>query len=152
MQLDEIDKKLLMLLQTDSKRTIKAYANDLELSNTAVYERIRRLENKGVIAKYVTLLNKGLIDKAFVVFCHVKLVQHIKEYVRQFEREVLQLEEVVECYHISGDYDYLLKICVKDMEAYREFLVGKLTALKNIGSTQSSFAIQEVKYSTAIQL
>ncbi len=152
MQLDQIDKKLLMLLQTDSKRTTKAYANELGLSNTAAYERIRRLEKKGVIEKYVTILNKSHIDKAFVVFCHVKLVQHIKDFVRQFEREVLQLEEVIECYHISGDYDYLLKICVKDMEAYRDFMVGKLTALNNIGSTQSSFAIKEVKYSTAIQL
>ena len=85
-----------------------------------------------------------------MVLCHVKLIQHIKDYVLQFEREVVQLEEVSECHHISGDYDYILKVNVSDMETYREFMVTKLTAIKNIGSTQSSFVINEVKYSTAV--
>ncbi len=152
MALDQLDTKLLQLLQTDSKRTTKAYANELDLSTTAVYERIRRLEKSGVVTNYVALVDKKKVDKAFVVFCHVKLIQHIKEYVLQFEREILKLEEVAECQHVSGDYDYILKIYVKDMEAYRHFMVTKLTAIKNIGSTQSSFVISEVKHTTAIHL
>ena len=80
------------------------------------------------------------------------LIQHIKEFVLKFEREVLKLNEVVECYHISGDYDYILKIHVSNMKAYREFMVTKLTAISNIGSTQSSFVINEVKHTTVISI
>ncbi len=149
-KIDAKDRELLTLLQEDSKWTTKEYANRLGLSTTAVYERIKRLEKAGVIRKYVALVNKSKVNKAFMVLCHVKLIQHIKEYVLQFEREVVQLEEVSECYHISGDYDYILKVNVGDIEAYREFMVTKLTAIKNIGSTQSSFVINEVKYSTAV--
>lgn len=152
MKFDAIDIKLLSLLQADSKKTTKEYANQLGLSTTAVYERIKRLEKSGVITGYVALVDLKKVNKAFLVFCHVKLIQHIKEYVLQFEREVQKLEEVAECYHISGDYDYILKIHVGDMEAYRDFMVTKLTAISNIGSTQSSFAINEVKHTTAVFL
>lgn len=152
MKFDEIDRKLLALLQEDCKRTTKAFANQLNLSVTAIYERIKRLEKLEVITKYVALVNKKKVNKAFTVLCHVKLTQHSKAYVLQFEREVLQLHEVVECYHTSGDYDYILKIHVGDMEAYRGFMVTKLTALNNIGSTQSSFVINEVKHTTRIPL
>ncbi len=149
---DEVDVNLLALLQGDSKKTTKEYANQLNLSTTAVYERIKRLERTGVVTKYVALVDKKKINKAFVVLCHVKLIQHIKEFVIQFEREILKLEEVAECYHISGDYDYILKIHVSDMQAYRDFMVTKLTAINHIGSTQSSFVINEVKHTTAINL
>ncbi|MFS4491667.1 Lrp/AsnC family transcriptional regulator [Maribacter sp. 2308TA10-17] len=152
MKLDEIDKKLLSLLQSDCKMTTAAYAKQLHLSTTAVYERIKRLEKNGVVASYVALIDKKKVDKAFTVLCHIKLIQHIKENVLKFEQEVLQLDEVVECYHISGDYDYILKIHVRDMQAYRDFMVTKLTAISNIGSTQSSFAINEVKHTTAVPI
>ena len=122
------------------------------MSTTAVYERIKRLEKTGVIKKYVALVDKSKANKEFTVLCHVKLIQHIKEYVLQFEREVQKLEEVSECFHVSGDYDYILKIHVTDMTAYRDFMVTKLTALNNIGSTQSSFMISEVKNTTAVSL
>lgn len=152
MKFDEIDVRLLGLLQQDSKKTTKEHANQLNLSVTAVYERIKRLEKTGCITKYVALVDKKKVNKSFVVLCHVKLVQHTKEFVTQFEREVLRLQEVVECYHISGDYDYILKIHVSDMEAYRDFMVAKLTAINHIGSTQSSFVITEVKHTTAIPI
>ena len=150
MLFDETDSKLLALLQKDSKKTTKEYANYLGLSVTAVYERIRRLEKTGVVTKYVALVVKNKVNKAFLVLCHVKLVQHIKEFVTQFEHDVLSLEEVVECYHVSGDYDYILKIYVRDMAEYRDFMVTKLTALRHIGSTQSAFVITEVKHTTEI--
>ncbi len=152
MKLDEVDIRLLSLLQEDGKKTTKEYANHLNLSVTAVYERIKRLEKTGVVIKYVALLDKKMVSKAFVVLCHVKLVQHAKEFVEQFERDVLKLQEVTECYHISGDYDYILKIHLSDMDAYRDFMLTKLTALKHIGSTQSSFVITEVKHTTAIAI
>ena len=150
--MDIIDKKLLQLLQNDSKKTTKELSMKLNLSVTAVYERIKKLEKEGIIAKYVALLDRNKIQKGFVVFCHLKLMQHTKEFIAQFEKEVVQLSEVLECFHVSGDYDYILKICVNNMEEYREFMVTKLTTLQHIGSTHSTFMIGEVKSTTAYNL
>ena len=152
MTFDAIDTKLLELLQIDSKQTNKELSNKLNLSTTAIYERIKKLENNGVIDKYVTLLNKEKIEKAFVAFCHIKLMQHSQEFVTRFEKEVVKIEEVVECYHISGDYDYLLKVHVKDIGSFREFMVKKLTTISHIGSTHSMLMINEVKHTTAISI
>ncbi len=150
--MDLIDKKLLFLLQTDSKKTTKELSLKLNLSVTAVYERIKKLEREGIIDKYVVLVNRSKVDKGFVVFCHLKLIQHTREFLTKFEIEVVKLSEILECHHVSGDYDYILKIAVKDMEAYREFLVTKLTTLEHIGSTHSTFMISEVKYTTLIEV
>ena len=150
--MDATDKKLLQLLQSDTKQTTAALSAKLNLSVTAVYERIKKLEREGIIDKYVALLNKDKINKGFVVFCHLKLLQHTKEFINQFEKEVVKLDEVLECFHVSGDYDYILKICLKDMDEYREFLVTKLTTLNHIGSTHSTFMIGEVKNTTVLTL
>lgn len=150
--MDTTDKKLLTLLQKDSKTTNKELSIKLGLSVTAVYERIKKLEREKVISKYVALLDRAKIDKSFVVFCHLKLIQHSKEFLTTFEKEVVKLDEVSECYHVSGDYDYILKISVKNMEEYREFMVTKLTTLQHIGSTHSTFMIGEVKNTTAYSL
>ena len=152
MNLDITDKKLLTLLQQDSKQTTKELSAKLNLSVTAVYERIKKLERENIISKYVVLLNRNKIQKGFVVFCHLKLMQHTKEFISQFEKEVVQLNEVLECFHVSGDYDYILKIYVENMEEYREFMVTKLTILQHIGSTHSTFMIGEVKNTTALVL
>ena len=152
MTLDSIDKKLLFLLQIDCKKTTKELSLKLDLSVTAVYERIKKLEREGIIDKYVVLVNRSKVEKGFVVFCHLKLIQHTKEFLTKFESEVVKLREVLECHHVSGDYDYILKILVKDMEAYREFLVTKLTSLEHIGSTHSTFMISEVKSTTVIEV
>lgn len=150
--MDATDKKLLQLLQTDTKKTTKELSLKLNLSVTAVYERIKKLEREGIIDNYVALLNRNKINKGFVVFCHIKLIQHSKDFLTKFESEVVKLDEVLECFHVSGDYDYILKICVKDMEEYREFMVTKLTTLQHIGSTHSTFMIGEVKNTTAFSL
>jgi Lrp/AsnC family transcriptional regulator, leucine-responsive regulatory protein len=152
MHFDETDKKLLSFLQEDAKQTTKELSYKLGLSITAVYERIRKMENMGVISKYVALLNRQKISRNFIVLCHIKLAQHKKEYVLQFEKEVMNLQEVTECFHVSGDYDYILKIGVKDMEDYRNFMLSKLTTLQHIASTHSSFMISEIKNTTAIVL
>lgn len=152
MALDETDKKLLLFLQEDAKQTTKELSYKLGLSVTAVYERIKKLENTGVISKYVAILDRNKVDRDFIVLCHVKLTQHKKEYVLQFEREIMTLQEVTECFHVSGDYDYILKIGVKDIADYRNFMLSKLTTLQHIASTHSSFMISEVKNTTAIVL
>ena len=152
MTLDATDRKLLNLLQADSTPTTKALAVKLGLSTTAVYERIKKLEREGVVKNYVALLDRAAIERDFIAFCHIKLLQHSRDFVTRFEQQVIKLDEVLECFHVSGDYDYILKVCVRDMAEYRQFIVNKLTTLEHIGSTQSSFVIAEVKNTTAYTL
>ncbi|WP_415190111.1 Lrp/AsnC family transcriptional regulator [Psychroserpens sp.] len=152
MQLDTIDKKLLHFLQIDSKQTNKELSGKLNLSVTAVYERIKKLERAQIISGYVALIDKKSVDKSFVAFCSIKLLQHTQDFVVKFEKEVTKLDEVLECYHISGDYDYLLKVIVADIDEFREFMVKKLTTISHIGSTHSAFMISEVKHTTAISV
>ena len=152
MELDKIDKKILEMLQANSKITNKELSNKLNLSVTGIFERIKRLERNEVISGYVALLKPEKVGQAFMVFTQIKLVQHTKSNVLKFEAEVVKLAEVLECYHVSGEYDYILKILVKDMESYREFMLTKLTSLEHIGSTQSTFIISPVKSTTAIAL
>jgi len=150
MRLDNTDKKILSYLQKDSKITTKKLSVHLNLSSTAIYERIRKLEKQGVIEKYVAVINKQKIDKSFVVFCQIKLIQHKNEFVEKFEREVIKFDEVLECYNISGNYDYILKIIVKNMDEYHEFLNNKLTTLDHISSAHSNFIMNEVKNSLEV--
>ncbi len=152
MNLDAKDRQLLNLLQENSKRTTKSLAAELNLSVTAVFERIKKLEKQQVIASYVAMVNRQKVDRDFLVICHVKLVQHSKEYITQFERDISKFPEVLECFHVSGDYDYILKIIVKDIAEYRDFMVTKLTNLQHIASTQSAFMIKEVKSTTTVGL
>jgi len=152
MKLDELDKRILAHLQQDAKITNKELSLSLDLSVTAIYERIKKMERSGVISKYVTLLNKNSLGLGFQVFCHVKLQHHGNEVISSFEDAVSALDEVLECFHVSGDYDYLLKVVVKDMDHFRDFVVKKLITLDHIGSTQSSFTINEVKSTNAIAL
>ncbi|MDB2493326.1 Lrp/AsnC family transcriptional regulator [Flavobacteriaceae bacterium] len=152
MKLDSIDTQLLNYLQKDAKQTNKELASKLNMSVTAVYERIKKLEKAGVIDNYVALLNKDSIGRAFIAFCHIKLVKHSQELVNQFEKEVATIDEILEVYHLSGDYDYLLKVHVKDMESFRKFMVNKLTNIDHIGSSNSMFVISEVKHTTAVNI
>jgi len=152
MKLDAIDTQLLNFLQKDAKQTNKELASKLDMSVTAVYERIKKLEKGGVIDKYVTLLNKQSVERAFIAFCHIKLVKHSQELIHQFEKEITTIDEVLEAYHLSGDYDYLLKVHVKDMESFRKFMVNKLTNIDHIGSSNSMFVISEVKHTTAVNI
>ena len=152
MKLDSIDTQLLNYLQKDAKQTNKELASKLNMSVTAVYERIKKLEKSGVIDNYVALLNRESIGRDFIAFCHIKLVKHSQELVNQFEKEVATIDEILEVYHLSGDYDYLLKVHVKDMESFRKFMVNKLTNIDHIGSSNSMFVISEVKHTTAVNI
>ena len=152
MKLDSIDAQLLNYLQKDAKQTNKELASKLNMSVTAVYERIKKLEKAGVIDNYVALLNKESIGRSFIAFCHIKLVKHSQKLVNQFEKEVATIDEILEVYHLSGDYDYLLKVHVKDMASFRKFMVNKLTNIDHIGSSNSMFVISEVKHTTAVNI
>ena len=152
MKLDSLDISILKLLQKDAKLTNKALSAKLSLSVTAIYERIKKLEKSGIIDNYVALVSKEKVERSFIAFCHIKLIQHTQDNVKKFEKEVVKIREVLECYHLSGDYDYLLKVHVKDMETYRHFMIEKLTNLHHIGSTHSMFMINQVKHTTALNI
>lgn len=150
MNLDPTDQKLLLLLQQNSKQTTKQLSLSLNLSNTAVYERIKKLERKGIIKKYVALVDRHRIGKSLLAFCHIKLNKHTKENIINFEKNIKAISEISECFHVSGDYDYILKIYAKDMTSYREFMVSKIANIPQIGNTSSFFVIDEVINSTVI--
>jgi|SRR5690554_4497204 len=145
MKLDSIDVKLIKLLQLNCKQTTKELADSLGLSTTAIFERIKKLERQQVISNYVAIVNKDKINRSFLAMAHIKIKTHSKEAILRFEKKVHQIPEVVECFHVSGEFDYILKICVEDMEAYREFMLSKLTTMEEIQSTHSMFVIKEVK-------
>lgn len=150
--LDNTDLRILKLLQEDALMTNKEIAAKLNLTTTPVHERIKRLEQDGIIEKYTAILNKSKLGKSLVVLVDVTLKEHAAEFLAQFERDVLLLPEVVECYCISGGADFLLKVLVKDMDEYRQFILHKLATLANIGNAQSRFVVNEIKSQTPVPI
>jgi Lrp/AsnC family transcriptional regulator, leucine-responsive regulatory protein len=150
--LDHIDYRILDLLQVDAKYTIKEIAAELGMTPTPVYERIRRMEEEGYIKRYVALVNKDKLDFHVVVFCQVSLKEHHRQVLNTFEQQVRSFPEIVECYHIAGTFDYLLKVIVRSMAEYQEFVVNRLASLEDLGQVQSSFVLSEVKHSTSLHL
>lgn len=146
---DETDKKILNILQKDGRITTKALAEKLGLTTTPVFERVKRLEKNGVIDKYVALLNQRNIDRKLIVFISVSIKNHTRSYLETFNREMENMPEVMEVYHIAGNYDFLVKVIMKDMEAYQKFILSKLSVINNIDHVQSSFVLSKNKYSTA---
>jgi|SRR5690554_3207780 len=145
MKLDQIDYKLIELLQQNCKQTTKELAAQLDLSTTAVHERIKKLERQKIITDYIAVVNKDKIDRSFLAVSHIKIKSHSKDAILQFEKKIHQIPEILECFHVSGEYDYILKIGVKDMEAYRELMLSKLTTMEEVQSSHSMFVIKEVK-------
>lgn len=150
--LDHIDLKLLEMLQQNGKLTTKELAQRVHLSPTPVYERIRRLERNGIIKKYVALVEAEKIGKGLTVFCDVTLKEHTKKIGHQFVQEIMSLKHVNECYNISGDYDFRLKVVVRDMKHYQDFVLNDLGSIKNIGSAHSTFVMGVIKHSYSIPL
>ncbi|WP_313376158.1 Lrp/AsnC family transcriptional regulator [Chishuiella sp.] len=152
MKFDAIDRQLLMYLQENSKITYKELSDKLSLSSTAIHERIKKLEKSGIISKYVALVNRRIINKDLLVFSHIKLQQHSTENIQFFEKEIQNLKEVQSCFHVSGDYDYIVKMAFESMDEYRDFMINKLTKINVIGNSHSIFVIGDVKDDTAYQL
>lgn len=148
--LDKHDKHILQLMQENANQTHKEIAAQLNLSLTATYERIKRLEKLNVIKKYVVLVDREQVGKGLLVFCHVSLKEQSHDKLKVFENMIQTLDEVTECYYIAGNYDFLLKIVTKDMATYQQFVITKLSTLPNVANVQSTFAMSELKYRTAI--
>ena len=148
--LDAIDLKILRLLQEDARLTTKELAGRVNLSTTPVFERLKRLEREGFIKKYVAVLDAEKLDLGFEVFCSVKLKQMTRDVARAFTRVIRDIPQVAECYNISGDFDFLLKIYAPDMQYYNDFLINTLGTIESLGSVQSCFVMNEVKNSYGV--
>lgn len=150
--LDKIDLQILKLLQNNSNLTTKDLANKVNLSTTPVFERIKRLEKNGYIKKYVAVLDAEKLDKGLTVFCNITLKQHTREIGNKFVKDIVAIKEVTECYNVSGDYDFLLKVMVKDMKHYQDFVLNHLGSIKNIGSAHSTFVMGEIKNTYSVPI
>lgn len=150
--LDKTDLQILRVLQNNSRLTTKELAAKVNLSPTPVFERVKRLEANGYIKKYVAVLDPAKLNRGFVVFCSVKLRRLNRDIAAEFTRIVREIPEVTECYNISGDYDYLLKIHAPDMKYYQEFIINVLGTIESMGSLMSTFAMDEVKHEYGIPL
>ncbi len=150
--IDDADLRILRALQLDSRLTIKEIANKVGLSSTPVFERLKRLERQGYIKQYITILDAEKLNLGFMVFCNVKLNGINKKIATEFVERVKELKEVTECYNVSGNFDYLLKIHVHDMKSYQEFILNKLGVIESVGHIESTFVMNEDKHTYGINI
>ena len=150
--LDAIDRKILAQLQQDARIANVALADAVGLSPAPCLRRVRALEEQGVIRKHVTLVDPAAVGLAVSVFVHVSLERQIEPSLKRFEAVILTRPEVMECYLMTGDADYLLRVVCADLGAYERFLLDHLTQVPGVASIRSSFALKQVKYSTALPI
>ena len=151
-KLDSTDKKLLKLLQEDSNRTVKSLAETLGKTTTPIFERIKKLEKEGLIDGYSARLNAKKLGLKQTVFIAITLQGHTRSFLEKFVSQINDFPEVVECHRISGTFDYLLKLVVKDIEAYETFIVSKLTLIPYLGSVQSFITLSTGKETNELDL
>ncbi len=145
-RLDDIDLMILRILQENSNLTIKELAARVNLSTTPIFERQKRLEREGYIKRYVAVLDADKLGRGFEVFCNVKLKELNTQIAHEFVEAIQSVDEVMECYNISGEFDYLLHVYVPDMLYYRNFIIDVLGNIDSLGSLQSIFVMERVKH------
>jgi Lrp/AsnC family transcriptional regulator, leucine-responsive regulatory protein len=148
--IDDKDLQILRLLQQNAKITVREIAAKIHLSTTPVHERIKRMEDNGVIMQYAALVNPSKVKKSLMVICYVSLKEHSKKTGARFIKTIHELQEVLECYNISGEFDFMLKVVAESMDAYYDFHVNKLGQLENIGHMQSTFVMGVIKQTHVI--
>ena len=149
---DAFDLKILAELQRDADQSMQELGDKVGLSHTPCWRRVKRLEEQGVIRRRVTLLNAEQLRVSVNVFVNVTLRRHQENALNRFEDAVLDIPEVVECYTVSGDTDFLLRVLVEDVTAYERLLKRTLVHLPEVGNLSSTFALRQVKYTTELPL
>ncbi len=152
MKLDSIDKKILDILQEDARIKNLELANRTGISPPATLERVKRLEKNGVIKKYVALVNPAKINKGTFALVSVALIIHQIPSIESFTKQINKLDEVLECYHITGSDDFMLKIAVENIEQYEKFILNKLTKISGVSRVTSNIVLSTVKYNTKIHI
>jgi Lrp/AsnC family leucine-responsive transcriptional regulator len=148
--LDAIDRKILSLLQTDSRMTMQELADKVGLSVSPCHRRVKLLEQRGVITRYIATVDQKSLGLHVSVFISIKLARQKEEDLNRFAKAISKWDEVLECYLMTGNRDYLLRVVAADLSSYEAFLKNKLTRLDGIASIESSFALSQVKYSIAL--
>jgi Lrp/AsnC family transcriptional regulator, leucine-responsive regulatory protein len=144
-ELDAKDLAILKVLQHHAKMPVAEIAKLAHLSTTPTFDRIKRLEANGIIKKYIALLDNKKISKSLMVICFVSLKEHNKNAGAKFIKKIMELQEVIECFSISGQFDFMLKVVCKDMDSYYDFHVNKLSQAENVGHIESTFVIGTIK-------
>ena len=142
---DKKDLSILKLLQQNARITVKEISEKIHLSTTPVHERIKRMEEAGIIKQYATLVDNTKVKKSLMVICYVSLKQHGKNAGAKFIKVINELNEIIECFSISGEFDFMLKVVCEDMNAYYDFHVNKLSEIENVGHVQSIFVMGIIK-------
>lgn len=150
--LDDIDRKILRILQRNSDLTVKELAAKLHLSTSPTFERQKRLERDGYIERYMAVVNPHKVGNGIMVLCNIRLKKHSQELIQEFMDVVQNLEEITECYNTSGDYDFLIKVYAHDMKSYQQFMLNTLGTIDCIGSLHSIFVIDETKNTHAVPI
>ena len=149
---DEVDLSILRLLQANGRITNADLARRVGLSPPSVLQRVRKLEDQKLITGYTALLNREAMGFGLVVIAMVSLALHQEQAIERFRKAARSMPEVLECLHVSGDFDFLLKIVVRDMKAYEKFIREKLSAIKGVGKIQSCFVLAENKQTTELPI
>ncbi len=152
MKLDTIDLRILAELQTDGSLSNVELARRVHLSPSPCLARVKALEKAGVIARYVALANASALGLGLNVFINISLKSQAKESLADFERRIAEHDEVMECYLMSGDADYLIRVALADIGALERFIVEQLTPIPGIEKIRSSFTLKQVRYKTALPL
>jgi len=150
--MDSIDIKILDFLQTDATLTAKELASKLSLSPTPVYDRIRKLEKKGIIKQYVALLDAELLDKSLIVFLNLTIKEHHMEARNKLLKKLTDLKDMIELYHTSGTYDFLAKVRFSNIKEYKDFLINQIASIENISDIESQIVLEEIKHSTKVNI
>lgn len=143
--IDKKDLEIVALLQQNARLTVREIARQVHLSPTPTFERIKRLEQEGVIRNYGALVDHRKVGKSIMVICNISLREHNKAAASAFIEGITALDEVIECYNISGDFDFMLKIVASSMESFHKFFVDRLNEVPNIGQTRSFFVMDVIK-------
>lgn len=151
-QLDKEDLQILELLQQDAHMTHKEIGSRLHKSVSPINVRVKRLEAEGYIKRYVAIVDPVKIGRGLIVYTQVQVKEHSQQTLTAFQREAIKLPEVLECYHMSGSFDFLLRITIRDMNAYNDLLMSKLSKLPDVGNMQSFFVLSAAKQETAYPL
>lgn len=148
--LDEIDRAIIRHLQTEARLTNAELARRVELSPPGLQKRLKKLEESGVISDYVTLVDREAVGYDMLCFVQVTLQRHVPEAVQGFKEAVQTMSEVLECHHITGEYDYLLKIVVRNRKHLEEFILHTLTTVPGMDKLRTSLVLSEIKATTAV--
>jgi Lrp/AsnC family transcriptional regulator, leucine-responsive regulatory protein len=152
MSVDELDRRLLSLLQEDARRSTADLARKLKLSGPGLQKRLRKLEERGVIRRYAAIVNREAVGLGILCFVHIMLAHHRPDSIKRFPDRIKNMREVLECHFLTGEFDYLLKVVVASHEELEKFLFEKLMKVPGVDRTRTSIVVKEVKATTALPL